>query len=121
MTADLIYLSTRRRPAKAVPIVATPEPAAEHAPSRPSWFLTKNVMNGVGALVLTRSKTAKPMTPEVRRERIAALAIGATDLARFKIFDQAAEMLQLAADLALVEAGIKGCQKERCQPTTTKR
>src|SRR5258705_6091286 len=73
MTADLIYLSTRRRPAKAVPIIATPEPEAESAPSRPSWFLTKDVMNGLGALVLTRSKTAKPMTPEVRRERIAAL------------------------------------------------
>jgi hypothetical protein len=121
MTADLIYLSTRRQPAKAVPVVVTPAPEPESAKQLADRVLTNDVMNGAMALVLARSKTAKPMTPEVRRERIAALAIGATDLARFKIFGQAAEMLQVAADLAFTEAGIKGRQKGRGQPTTTKR
>src|SRR6266404_8944465 len=118
--ADLIYLSTRRQPAKTVPVVP-PGPQPESAQQRVARVLTDGVMGATLALVLTKSKTAEPMTPEVRRERISALAIGATDLARLGVFDTAAEMLQLAADLALVEAGIKGRQKEKGgKPTTTK-
>jgi hypothetical protein len=119
MTANIIHLSTRRQRAKAVPVAGIPTaPEPESAEQRVKRVLTDSVMEGTFALVLTTSKTAKPMTPEVRRERIASLAIGATDLARLRIFDHAAEMLQLAADLALAEAGIK---KGKEQPRTTKR
>jgi hypothetical protein len=106
MTAEIIDLAGHR-PGKA---------SGENAADRVKRVLTDAVMGETLASVLGRP--ARAMVPATRAEHVAALAIGAADLAREGHFLRAAALLQLAAELAFAEAGIKPVKRGRRQPTT---
>jgi hypothetical protein len=105
MTAEIIDLAGHR-PGKA---------SGENAADRVKRVLTDAVMGETLASVLGRP--ARAMVPATRAEHVAALAIGAADLAREGHFLRAAALLRLAADLAFAEAGIKPVKRGRRQPT----
>jgi hypothetical protein len=105
MTAEIIDLAGHR-PGKA---------SGEHAVDRVKRVLTDAVMGETLASVLGRQTRA--MVPATRAEHVAALAIGGADLARESHFLRAAALLNLAADLAFAEAGIKPAKRRRRQPT----
>jgi hypothetical protein len=125
MTADLIYLSTRR-PAPRETGHQQPSPY-ETAEQRVKRVLTNDVMAKIAARVLgkgagkTRAQRLPPLKPETAYEHIGVLAIGAADQAVARHYLRAAAMLQTAADIAFAEAGVKPRKKGRRQPTTTKR
>jgi hypothetical protein len=106
MTAEIIDLAGHR-PGKA---------SGENAADRVNRVLTDAVMGETLANVLGRP--ARATVPATRAEHVAALAIGGADLAREGRFLRAAALLQLAADLAFAEAGIKPVKRGRRQPTT---